>query len=333
MYEKTILLFILVNIPIICFYNQLVKFININDIPDKARKLQKKEVPLFGGILIIYNLIVFFLIDYFFILNPYKYFFNTREHFAFFAGILSCFLIGLYDDKYDLSAIKKLVLNFFLILFLILIDETLLISELHFSFNSNSIELRNFSYPFTILCILLLINALNMFDGANLQVGVYCILILILLSIKELYTFINLIIILSLILFLIYNYLNKAYLGDAGTQILAFLISYILIKSHNTSNNITPDQIFVILSFPGLDMFRLFLFRIINGVSPFKADRNHIHHLISYKLGSMLGFFIIQCAIIINLLLYHFLPNKIISIVFIVFLYLSLLLIFKKNKS
>ena len=280
MYEKTILLFILVNIPIICFYNQLVKFININDIPDKARKLQKKEVPLFGGILIIYNLIVFFLIDYFFILNPYKYFFNTREHFVFFAGILSCFLIGLYDDKYDLSAIKKLVLNFFLILFLILIDETLLISELHFSFNSNSIELRNFSYPFTILCILLLINALNMFDGVNLQVGVYCILILILLSIKELYTFINLIIILSLILFLIYNYLNKAYLGDAGTQILAFLISYILIKSHNTSNNITPDQIFVILSFPGLDMFRLFLFRIINGVSPFKADRNHIHHLL-----------------------------------------------------
>ena len=40
-----------------------------------------------------------------------KYFFNTREHFAFFVGILGCFLIGLYDDKYDLSAIKKLVLK------------------------------------------------------------------------------------------------------------------------------------------------------------------------------------------------------------------------------
>ena len=37
MYEKTILLFILVNIPIICFYNQLVKFININDIPDNSQ--------------------------------------------------------------------------------------------------------------------------------------------------------------------------------------------------------------------------------------------------------------------------------------------------------
>ena len=333
MYKENIILFILINIPIIFFYDKLVKYINLYDTPDNYRKLHKKPVPLVGGILIIYNLSIFFFLDYFFNINPYSYYSDTRETFVFFGGIIGCFLIGLYDDKYNLAATKKLVLNIFLILFLILIDDNLLVSDLFFSFNTNSIELRNFTYPFTILCMLLLLNALNMFDGVNLQVGVYCILIFILLSINKLYIFLNLILILSLILFLFYNYLEKGYLGSSGTQILGFIIAYVLIKSHNTNSNITPDQIFVILSFPGLDMFRLFLFRIINGIHPFRADRNHMHHLISKKLGSMLGFFIIQGAIIINFLLYYFLPNKIISIICIVLLYTLLLLIFKREKN
>jgi len=331
MYEKILLLFIAINIPIVFFYNQLVKFININDIPDNIRKFQKKRVPLFGGILIFYNLFIFFFIDYFFNLNPYEYFFDTREYFVFFFGTLGFFIIGLYDDKYNLSAKNKLILNSFLILFLVLIDDTLVINNLHFSFLSNPIELRNFSYPFTILSILLFINALNMFDGINLQSGVYCVLLFVFLSTKEFYVFINLILILSLVLFLIFNYMNRAYLGDAGTQVLAFIISYILIKSHNSSNSITPDEIFVILSLPGIDMFRLFIFRIIRGEHPFKADRNHIHHLILDKLGLTMAFSIIQGVIIVNFSLYYFLQNKIFSILFIILLYLSLLLIFKKN--
>jgi UDP-GlcNAc:undecaprenyl-phosphate GlcNAc-1-phosphate transferase len=170
-----------------------------------------------------------------------------------------------------------------------------------------------------------------MFDGINLQSGMYCILIFTLLLTKEFYIFANLILILSLVLFLIFNYMNRAYLGDAGIQVLAFVISYILIKSHNSSNNILPDEIFVILSLPGIDMLRLFLYRIVMGEHPFKADRNHIHHLILNKLGSTIAFFIIQGVIIVNFLLYYFLQNKILSILFVVLLYLLLLLIFKKK--
>jgi UDP-N-acetylmuramyl pentapeptide phosphotransferase/UDP-N-acetylglucosamine-1-phosphate transferase len=91
MYEKTLLLFIIINIPIVFFYNQLVKFINIYDIPDNIRKLQKKRVPLFGGILIIYNLFFYIFLDYFFDLNSYEYLFNTREYFVFFFGIFGFF--------------------------------------------------------------------------------------------------------------------------------------------------------------------------------------------------------------------------------------------------
>ena len=37
---------------------------------------------------------------------------------------------------------------------------------------------------------------------------------------------------------------------------------------------------FYISGIPGLDMFELFIFRIVKGKNPFSADLNHIHHLI-----------------------------------------------------
>ena len=90
-----------------------------------------------------------------------------------------------------------------------------------------------------------------------------------------------------LILFLFYNSLNKIFLGDSGTQVLAFVISYVLIKSYNLNQSFTLEEIFVILSLPGLDMFRLFLLRVFNGKNPFSPDRNHIHHLIEKKFKKL----------------------------------------------
>ena len=92
MYEKTILLFVLANIPIVCFYKQLVNFINLNDRPDVVRKFHKNEIPLFGGILITYNLIFFVILDYFLNFNLLQEFSGKREYLTFFIGILFFFL-------------------------------------------------------------------------------------------------------------------------------------------------------------------------------------------------------------------------------------------------
>tara|TARA_B110000027_G_scaffold30750_1_gene33916 strand:+ start:119 stop:1141 length:1023 start_codon:yes stop_codon:yes gene_type:complete len=334
MYEKIILLFIIINIPIVFFYKYLVNLINIYDYGDGIRKLQKRPIALIGGFILIYNLSIFFIINTFTILNFYQYFFYTKEYFTFYVGTISFFLVGVYDDKYQLSAAKKLLINFFLIIFLILIDKNLVIYELKFTFMKDTIQLMNFSYFFSVLCFLLLINALNMFDGINLQSGIFCIIIFTILLVKNLYTGICFSIILSLILFLYYNYKNKGFLGDSGIQVLAFIISYILIKSYNnTEDVIAIEEIFVLLSFPGLDMLRLFIIRILNGKNPFKADRNHMHHLISDKINKNFAIIIIQITIISNILFYYFVLNKIIVIFFVISVYLFLYLCFKKTKE
>jgi UDP-GlcNAc:undecaprenyl-phosphate GlcNAc-1-phosphate transferase len=328
MYEKIILLFVLVNIPIISFYKRLVNFININDRPDTVRKFHKNEVPLFGGILIIYNLIFFIIFDYFYDFNLFQEISSKREYLSIFTGLLFFFCIGIFDDKYNLSANKKLFINFFILLFLILIDDNLVIKQLTFSFIEYPIYLNNFSHLFTILCILLFINAINMFDGINLQTGAYCITIFLIFLFKDAYIFISIILICTLIVFLFYNFFNKMFLGDSGTNILAFLISYILIKSYNLNQDFSADEIFIILSFPGLDMFRLFLSRIFKGENPFNSDRNHIHHLINRKLKTYQTFIVIQICILFNIIIFYVFDNKLIVLFITIFTYLIFYIFF-----
>ena len=172
-----------------------------------------------------------------------------------------------------------------------------------------------------------------MFDGVNLQAEFYCLIFFIIFLLKNTFYTLSIILIFILILFLIYNFFNKSFLGDSGTQVLAFLISYILIKSHNANEIFTPEEIFVILSIPGIDMFRLFLFRIFKGKNPFSPDRSHIHHLILEKFNKFQTFVIIQVLILFNIFIFYILDNKLYTLLFIIFTYLALFFSFYKIRK
>ena len=333
MYELIFFLILLANLPIIFFYNFITKKLNFYDFGDGSRKFQKKPIPLIGGFLLIYNILVFQIIslNYVFESDINEHFSNTRELFAFYLGLLFCFFVGAFDDKYDLSATKKLFINFFVIFFIILLDENLIVRELNFSFFENKIELRNISTLFTILCFLLLINALNMFDGINLQVGAYCLIIFLIFIFKNLFFILSLIVLISLIIFLYYNFKNKAYLGDSGTQSLAFIISYVFIKSYNENFAFSPEEIFIFLAIPGLDMFRLFIFRIIKGKNPFSADLNHMHHLISRRYDSSIALIVLITLILSNIAIFYLLEDKVLVLSITLLSYVLLLIIFKKQ--
>ena len=74
------------------------------------------------------------------------------------------------------------------------------------------------------------LNAFNMFDGINLQSSIYSITIL--LSILFFYSnlLIVKIILISILRYSYLNFKNKAFLGDSGSLLLAFLIGYFFIK-------------------------------------------------------------------------------------------------------
>ena len=327
------LLTFIVNLPIIIFFKKIIKLIGVYDKVDNIRKFHKTDIALFGGILIFINLIFLIIFDLVLDLNLFNESTSTREYFSFCFGITLFFFLGFYDDKFNLSANKKLFLNFLIILFLILLDDTLVIRQLNFTFIENPVDLRNFSHLFTILCILLFINALNMFDGINLQAGTFSLIIFVIFLSKDIFILLNTILIISLIVFLVFNFQNKMFLGDSGTHLLAFVISYMIIKSYNIKQSFSPEEIFVILSLPGLDMFRLFLHRIIKNKNPFKSDRNHIHHLILKKLSPINTFLLIQLFVIINVSIFYNFQNKLNILFLNLFLYIVLFLFFFQGRK
>jgi UDP-GlcNAc:undecaprenyl-phosphate GlcNAc-1-phosphate transferase len=292
----TLFFLIILNFLFLFFHKKISYIYNIFDLPDKQRKIHKKKVPLLGGLIIFLNIIFF----YFY--NNYK----ENNAIIFVLGCFLFFIFGIIDDKKNLNANIKLLLQFLFLLFYFFYNKNLVIDNFYIFFLKKYFFLNNFSIFFSILCFLLFINSINMFDGINLQVGSYSLFILLLLFFKINNQFI-IPIILSLIFFLILNFTNNSFLGNSGSYLLGFIISYFFSISGNI---FSAEQIFLIMLIPGLDMLRVALFRVIGKKHPFSPDRNHIHYLMLSKFKFYQTFIIIQLLIFLPVILDIFLKNK-----------------------
>ena len=208
---------ILINLLILIFHNHLAKFYSLYDIPDNIRKKHSYSVPLTGGIIIFFNIITFALINGDFNLS-YLFF-----------GIV--FVVGVLDDKFDINPNKKLIYILAICLMNVIFLDALKINSLRFAFVSN-FDLNNiFSYFFPAICILIFVNALNMFDGANLQVGTYtCFVFVVLFFYSENIEY--LIYLIPVITFLILNHQSRSFLGDGGSIFLVYFLNHSMILIH-----------------------------------------------------------------------------------------------------
>ena len=320
------------NICLIVFFNKFSKIINLFDNPDNFRKLHKKPIASIGGFLIFLNLCIYFIFTQYqyFYLNILPIDFNYYDFSIFFIFLNLFFLTGFLDDKINLSANLKLILFAFIIFILFFLSENLLLSYLKFSFLLNAININLIALPFLILCIILYLNAFNMFDGINLQSTLYSISIFFIFILKGIFVDISVVIILSLLFFSYLNFKNKCFLGNNGSLLIAFIISYLFIKSQSTDKPIFADEIFLAMQVPGLDLLRLAIQRIYTNKHPFHSDTNHIHHLLLKKLGYIKTLIIISAIIIIPNYLSLLYGYTIYYVILTLFIYSFI--IFKFNK-
>jgi UDP-N-acetylmuramyl pentapeptide phosphotransferase/UDP-N-acetylglucosamine-1-phosphate transferase len=314
-------------------FDKISKLLNIFDYPDKVRKFHKRPVPILGGTIIFFSLIIILLSSFLFNKNfLLDLGFHKKNILIFFIFCLLVFVIYLFDDIKNLGPNLKLLLLSILILCYLNLDHSAILTNLRFRFFSEIIHLRQYSIVFTLFCILLFINALNMFDGINLQCGIYSLIIFIaffLLS-KNIVFFYFMI---PLFFFLLLNYSNSCFLGNSGSALISFIISVLAIKIYNLSN-IYAEDIFLLMCIPGYDLLRLAFVRLFNKKHPFYPDRNHLHHLISDKSGHnvalILIFFLI---IIINVFNFFFKFSSISNIFLSIFLYCWIIFYLKKIKK
>jgi len=283
----------LVNLLIFLNYSKIAKIYKVYDVPDNLRKYHSYAVPLLGGLIIYFNILILIIFSYFNFIDIII-FRSIYEINLFFISVSFLFVLGFLDDKYNISANKKLLITVIIIYVLTLFDNSIIINDLNFSFYDKKIFLNSFSIPITILCFLLFTNAYNMLDGINCQAAFYALIVfLIFIFNKVSYVFfINLI--MTLLLFLWFNFKNKIFLGNSGSLLLSYIIGFFFIKSYNFKNTFYSDEIFLIMMIPGVELLRLTILRLINKKHPFEADRNHIHHIILDKKSLFFTFSIIQ---------------------------------------
>jgi len=328
-------IFILFNIFLFFFKNKVSAIVSIVDKPDNNKKIHKYDAHVIGGTIIFLNLLLLFVIfistQQENVFNP-RYFNSAKSIMSFFFISFSIYMLGIYDDKFDLSPNIKLFATSLIFLTAIKIDPTLQIHKINFSFVDKVFYIDEFSTLFTLFCFLIFVNAFNMFDGIDLQICTYSIFLFLIFVLNNFLIYISIIFIISLINYYALNIKGKNFLGDGGNYMLSYIVAYMFIKSYNLENLFSADEIFLIMFIPGVDLLRCTIIRLFKGKHPFKGDREHLHFLSMEKIGYLKTYIVIQLLIIVPYLFSKFLLTNLLSIFVSLILYTSFLFYLSKYK-
>jgi len=266
--------------------------INISKLKDLMAEIEIRSshdelTPTLGGVAIFAAT----LISYFLWKIPSE---GNEIHLAV-SSLIILFFLGIKDDILILSPKKKILIQIAASLLLIILGD-LRITNLYGLLGYNLISFLP-GVILTTFIFIVLTNAVNLIDGIDGLAGSFGLLSSICFGVLfyklNMYAYVILAVSLSgsLLGFLRYNFSikNKIFMGDTGSLILGFLVSFFSIKyiTINSSyaydsklENDAPLIVMVILILPLFDTLRMFTIRLFSGKSPFKGDRNHFHHIL-----------------------------------------------------
>ena len=319
----------ILNSLLINYRIEIGKKFDLIDYPNLERKRHFKPTPLVASFSII-------LIFNFLILFHYRIDIN-------YLLLIACnfaFLVGLIDDKKNLSySIKFIVIFLFLIIFFLYSDLALIKFLYTETFNKVFYLSKIESIFFTSLCILLLINAFNLLDGINSLAVIVAFIWFVFIGLIFKGNFSNILVSLLpiLILKIYYIFKNYYFLGDSGSLFLGMMVSIAIIEANNSSIGssklLSIETIFILFMLPGIDMMRLFIFRIISGKNPFKPDRNHFHHYLIERYSLIKSLVIYSFLVLVPILISIFIHKDYLIILIFLCIYFYLIYFFRNFKN
>jgi UDP-GlcNAc:undecaprenyl-phosphate GlcNAc-1-phosphate transferase len=275
-----------------CFAFLAIKFfkpvaieVGLVDKPNE-RKLHSGHIPLIGGISIFMAVLAASLI----------WLPNTLELRMYLIASAMMVFIGALDDKFDLR-VRIRIVGQIIIASLMIYGVGGYISSLGNLFGFGNIELGSFGIIFTYLGIIVVINAYNMIDGIDGLIGSLSIntftsiAILFLMSGQKDYLSYPLILATATIPYLIFNlglfdgalkkHTQKIFMGDAGSMFVGLSVIWLLtMGTQGEQASFRPVTALWICAVPLMDMLAIVARRYKNGKSPFKPDRDHLHHIL-----------------------------------------------------
>ncbi|MDQ6970761.1 MAG: MraY family glycosyltransferase [Mariprofundus sp.] len=257
------------------FSMHLARKLGAVDTPNE-RSVHAQATPRLGGVGIGISLVV--TISFYISLDA----FNS----GFLVGLLIIFLTGLLDDVKSISHRLKFFGEILAVVAFIGISGSELtgVGDL---FGFGAIHFGPLSFVVTIVCMVGLINAMNLSDGLDGLAGglaVIASLFFALLAYKtgqQSALLISLAMAGSLIGFLMYNsFPARLFMGDVGSLMIGYTCAVLAVQLTQAGDGsaVQPITIALILAVPLLDTLIVMGKRIRQGSSPFLPDNTHMHH-------------------------------------------------------
>ena len=204
------------------------------------------------------------------------------------AGVGALLVMGAIDDAFTVPPAVKFTIMVWTACFVVIFGEAQ-IADVGNLFGFGTAKLEFMSKPFTVMCLVLLMNSINMLDGVDGLAGGFCALVVLaMLAVCTGATayFLTLSILLATLLgFLVFNMRApwrksaSIFLGDAGSLCLGLVLGWFCIRlTQGGSAPFEPVTVIWIIALPVMDAFALFIARSVRGLHPFHADRTHLHH-------------------------------------------------------
>jgi UDP-GlcNAc:undecaprenyl-phosphate GlcNAc-1-phosphate transferase len=246
-----------------------------------GRKTHSGMVPLTGGVAIYGAVIIASLItDVWF-----------KNGSLFFTAATLIVLLGMLDDKFDLSAKGRLLCQFGVAAIMALAAQNYITSlgditgfgDLYFGLSG---------YFFTIICVVGVINAFNMIDGIDGLAGgmslivLLAVVFLLLLSNNSQAIMAPMMVIAAIVPFMAFNLSwrcfkgNKIFLGDSGSMFVGLTIVWLLVDfTQGAQAALRPVAAIWIIGLPLMDMAAIMFRRAKKGQSMLKPDKHHLHNI------------------------------------------------------
>lgn len=259
---------------------------NLVDNPD-ARKLQRRPVPVMGGLAVFFGIVVG-------ICSSQMVFFSPGV-FVLISAMVIMLYVGTIDDILDLSPYTRFAIEIAVVAFIMYVNNNG-INNFWGLWGIDTISMW-IAAPLTIFAAVGIINAVNLIDGVNGLSSGFCFMACVMFAIMFLLSGNIVMMVLAtsaagaIIPFFLHNVFGhntKMFIGDGGTLVIGTMMSMFVInilKDTSLSARLAYEGVglipftLAVLAVPVFDTLRVMSARIIRGHSPFSPDKTHLHHL------------------------------------------------------
>ena len=217
-------------------------------------------------------------------------------------AVAAMFVIGVADDRFELS-VRLRLLAAIVVLYLV-VDGVpdFTVGFVRFGQGPHLRLLGDGAVAFTLLCLVGLLNAVNMADGKNgIVIGLALIWSLFLLvHLPPTVVPVIAAATAALAVLFVFNLRGRLFLGDGGSYALSALVGLLAIYAYNHDfDAVGADDVALLFAVPVFDTLRLLVSRAVARRSPFAGGRDHFHHYLHAWIGWPRGLYIYLALVLI----------------------------------